>query len=108
MRNWRDVVSGKCTPYASLRKFGGQVDESVTATNRQMLMTLKALVEEFDPEQVEFNGWVITFRDTSKVGTRCSGKSSGENSNSVSKRLFLKRKKEMVESLENEQRAAER
>ena len=73
-----------------------------------MLLTLKALVEEFDLERVEVNGWVITFRDTSKVGARRSGKSSGENSNSVSKILFLNRKKEMVERLENEQREAER
>ena len=73
-----------------------------------MLRTLKALVEEFDPEWVEVNGWVITFRDTSKVGARCSGKSSGENSNSVSRRLFLNRKKEKVDRLANEQREAER
>ena len=73
-----------------------------------MLMTLKALVEEFDPKQVEVNGWVITFRDTSKVGARHSGKSSGENSNFLSKRLFLNRKNEMVERLGNEQREAER
>ena len=83
--NWRDVVSGKWTPYASLRKFGGQVDDSGTTTNRQMLMTLKALVEEFDLERVEVNGWVITFRDTSRIGARHSGKSSGENSNFVSR-----------------------
>ena len=75
---------------------------------RSMLRTLKALVEEFDPERVEVNGWVITFRDTSKVGARYSGKSSGENSNSVSRGLFLNRKKEMAERLENEQREAER
>ena len=73
-----------------------------------MVRTLKTLVEEFDPERVEVNGWVITFRDTSKVGARHIGKSSGENSNSVSRRLFLNRKKEMVERLENEQREAER
>merc|ERR1719424_1733976 len=73
-----------------------------------MIRTLKALVEEFDIERVEVKGWVITFRDTSKVGVRTSRKSSGENTNSVSKRLFLNRKKEMVERLENEQREAER
>jgi hypothetical protein len=101
-------VSGKWTPYASLRKFGRQEDDSATATTRQMLNTLKALVEEFDLERVEVNGWVITFRDTSKVGVRHSGKSSGENSNFVSRRLFLNRQKEMSERLENEQREAER
>ena len=73
-----------------------------------MVRTLRTLVEEFDPEQVEVNGWVITFRDTSKVGTRGSGKSSGENSDSVSRRLFLNRKKEKVDRLANEQREAER
>merc|ERR1719424_2342358 len=73
-----------------------------------MIRTLKALVEEFDIERVEVKGWVITFRDTSKVGVRTSRKSSGENTNSVSKRLFLNRKKEMVERLENEQSEAER
>ena len=93
-------MSGKWTPHASLRKFGGQVNDSATATTRQMLNTLKALVE--------VNGWVITFRDTSKVCARHSGKSSGENSNFVSRKLFLNRQKEMVERLENEQREAER
>ena len=105
-------MSGKWTPHASLRKFGGQVDDwrrvGDGEETRSMIRTLKALVEEFDPERVEVNGWVITFRDTSKVGTRCSGKSSGENSNSVSRRLFLNRKKEMVDRLANEQREAER
>ena len=103
-------MSGKQIPQESLRKFGGQVDDwrRVGEETRLMVWTLKTLVEEFDPEQVEVNGWVITFRDTSKVGARCSGKSSGENSNSVSRRLFLNRKKEMVERLENEQREAER
>ena len=110
--NWRDVLSGKCTPHASLRKFGGQVDDwrrvGDGEETRSMIRTLKALVEEFDIERVEVKGWVITFRDTSKVGARNSRKSSGENTNSVSKRLFLNRKKEMVERLENEQREAER
>ena len=105
-------MSGKQIPQESLRKFGGQVDDwrrvGEGEETRSMLRTLKALVEEFDPERVEVNGWVITFRDTSKVGTRCSGKSSGENSNSVSRRLFLNRKKEMVDRLANEQREAER
>ena len=105
-------MSGKQIPQESLRKFGGQVDDwrrvGEEEETRSMLRTLKALVEEFDPERVEVNGWVITFRDTSKVGTRCSGKSSGENSNSVSRRLFLNRQKEMSERLENEQREAER
>ena len=103
-------MSGKQIPQESLREFGGQVDDwrRVGEETRIMVRTLRTLVEEFDPEQVEFNGWVITFRDTSKVGTRCSGKSSGENSNSVSRRLFLNRKKEMVDRLANEQREAER
>ena len=91
-----------------MRKFGREEDDSATATTRQMLNTLKALVEEFDLERVEVNGWVITFRDTSKVDTRCSGKSSGEISNFASRRLFLNRQKEMSEHLENEQREAER
>ena len=112
MRNWRDIVSGKQIPQESLRKFGGQVDDwrrvGKGEETRSMLRTLKALVEEFDPERVEVNGWVITFRDTSKVGVRHSGKSSGENSNAVSRKLFLNRQKEMVERLENEQREAER
>ena len=43
-----------------------------------MLVTLKAIVEEFDPAQVECNGWVIKFRDLSKDETRRFGKSSGE------------------------------
>ena len=73
-----------------------------------MVRTLKALVEEFDLERVEVNGWVITFRDTSKVGARRSGKSSGENSNFANRRLFLNRQKELSERLENEQREAER
>ena len=110
--NYRDVLSGKFTPHASLRKFGGQVDDwrrvGDGEETRSMIRTLKALVEEFDPERVEVKGWVITFCDTSKVGARNSRKSSGENTNSVSKRLFLNRKKEMVERLENEQREAER
>ena len=110
--SWRDVVNGKRTPHASLRKFGGQVDDwrrvGDGEETRSMLRTLKALVEEIDPERMEVNGWVITFRDTSKVGARYSGKSSGENSTSVSRRLFLNRKKEMVERLEHEQREAER
>jgi len=110
--NWRDVLSGKRTPHASLRKFGGQVDDWRRVGDGEetcpMIRTLKALVEEFDPKQVEVNGWVITFRDTSKVGARHSGKSSGENSNFLSKRLFLNRKNEMVERLGNEQREAER
>ena len=105
-------MSGKQIPQESLREFGGQVDDwrrvGEDEETRSMLRTLKALVEEFDPERVEVNGWVITFRDTSKVGARCSGKSSGENSNSVSRRLFLNRKKEMVDRLANEQREAER
>ena len=103
-------MSGKQIPQESLREFGGQVDDwrRVGEETRSMIRILKALVEEFDPERVEFNGWAITFRDTSKVGTRCSGKSSGENSNSVSRRLFLNRKKEMVDRLANEQREAER
>ena len=103
---------GKQIPQESLRKFGGQGYDwrriCEGEETRSMLRTLKALVEEFDPERVEVNGWLITFRDTSKVGIRYSGKSSGENSNSVSTRLFLNRKKEMVERLENEQREAER
>ena len=103
-------MSGKQIPEESLREFGGQVDDwrRVGEETRLMVRTLRTLVEEFDPEQVEVNGWVITFRDTSKVGTRRSGKSSGENSNSVSRRLFLNRKKEMVDRLANEQREAER
>ena len=105
-------MSGKQIPQESLRKFGGQVDDwrrvGEDEKNRSMLRTLKALVEEFDPERVEVNGWVITFRDTSKVGARHSGKSSGENSNFASRRLFLNRQKEMSEHLENEQREAER
>ena len=103
-------MSGKQIPQESLREFGGQVDDwrRVGEETRLMVRTLRTLVEEFDPEQVEVNGWVITFRDTSKVGTRRSGKSSGENSNSVSRRLFLNRKKEMVDRLANEQREAER
>ena len=60
--SWRDVVNGKRTPHASLGKFDDQVDDSATATTRQMLNTLKALAEEFDLERVEFDGWVITFR----------------------------------------------
>jgi len=110
--NWRDVLSGKRTPHASLRKFGGQVDDwrrvGEGEETRLMLRTLKALVEEFDPERVEINGIVITFRDTSKVGARHSGKFSGQNSNFVSRRLFLNRQNEMVERLGNEQREAER
>ena len=77
MRNWRDVARGKQIPQESLRKFGGQVDDwrrvGEEEETRSMLRTLKALVEEFDPERVEVDGWVITFRDTSKVDTRCSG-----------------------------------
>merc|ERR1719491_38358 len=69
-----------------------------------MIRTLKALVEEFDPERVEVNEWVITFRDTSKVGARHSGQSSGENSNFSSRRLFLNRQNEMVGRLGNEHR----
>ena len=107
--NWRDVLSGKFTPHASLRKFGGQVDDwrrvGDGEETRSMIRTLKALVEEFDPERVEVKGWVITFRDTSKVGARHSGKSSGENSNFVSRRLFLNRQKEMFERLEKNERA---
>ena len=105
-------MSGKQIPQESLREFGGQVDDwrrvGKGEETRSVLRTLKALVEEFDPERVEVNGWVITFRDTSKVGARYSGKSSGENSYSVSRRLFLNQKKKMVERLENEQREAER
>ena len=102
-------MSGKQIPQESLREFGGQVDDwRRVGEETRMVRTLRTLVEEFDPEQVEVNGWVITFRDTSKVGTRRSGKSSGENSNSVSRRLFLNRKKEMVDRLANEQREAER
>jgi len=110
MRSWRDVVSGKQIPQESLREFGGQVDDwrRVGEETRSMIRILKALVEEFDPERVEFNGWAITFRDTSKGGARHPGKSGGENSNSVSRRLFLNRKKEMVDRLANEQREAER
>ena len=78
MRSWRDVVSGKQMPQESLREFGGQVHDwrrvSDGEETRSMLRTLKALVEEFDLERVEVNGWVITFRDTSKVGARHSGK----------------------------------
>ena len=110
--NWKEVLSGKWTPHASLRKFGGQVDDwrrvGDGEETRSMIRTLKALVEEFDPERVEVKGWVITFRDTSKGGARHPGKSGGENSNSVSRRLFLNRKKEMVDRLANEQREAER
>ena len=91
--NWRDVVSGKRTPQESWRKFGGQVDDWRRVGEGEetcsMLRTLKALVEEFDPGRVEVNGWVITFRDTSKVGARHSCKSSGESSNSLSRRRFL-------------------
>ena len=105
-------MSGKQIPQESLRKFGGQVDDwrrvGEDEKNRSMLRTLKALVEEFDLGRVEVNGYVITFRDMSKVGARCSGKSSGENSNFASRRLFLNRQKEMSEHLENEQREAER
>ena len=88
-------MSGKQALQASLRKFGGQVDDwrrvGEEEETRSMLRTLKALVEEFDPERVEVNGWVITFRDTSKVGAQHSGKFSGEISNSVSRRLFIVR-----------------
>ena len=103
-------MSGKRTPQESWRKFGGQVDDwrRFGEETRLMVRTLRTLVEEFDPEQVEVNGWVITFRDTSNVGTRGSGKSSGENSDSVSRRLFLNRKKEKVDRLANEQSEAER
>ena len=105
-------MSGKQIPQESLREFGGQVDDwrrvGEEEETRSMIRTLKALVEEFDPERVEVKGWVITFRDTSKGGARHPGKSGGENSNSVSRRLFLNRKKEMVDRLANEQREAER
>ena len=106
--NWRDVVSWKWTPHASLRKFGSQVDDSATATTRQMLNTLKALAEEFDLERVEFDGWVITFRDTSKDGARNSCKSSGENPNFTRRTLFQKRQKQRSVRLGIEQREAER
>ena len=112
MRNWRDVARGKQIPQESLGKFGGQIDDwrrvSDGEETRSMLRTLKALDEEFDLERVEVNGWVITFRGTSKVGARRSGKSSGEKLNFASRRLFLNRQKEMSEHLENEQREAER
>ena len=112
MRNWRDVARGKQIPQESLGKIGGQIDDwrrvSDCEETRSMLRTLKALDEGFDLERVEVNGWVITFRDTSKVGARRSGKSSGEKLNFASRRLFLNRQKEMSEHLENEQREAER
>ena len=111
MRNWRDVARGKQIPQESLGKIGGQIDDwrrvSDCEETRSMLRTLKARDEEFDLERVEVNGWVITFRDTSKVGARRSGKSSGD-SNLASRRLFLNRQREMSEHLENEQREAER
>ena len=107
--NWSDVLSGKRTPHASLRKFGGQVDDWRRVGDGEetcpMIRTLKALVEEFDPKQVEVNGWVITFRDTSKVGARHSGKSSGENPNFATRRLS---QKERSVRLGIEQREAER
>ena len=31
-----------------------------------MLVTLKVIVEKFDPAKAEFNGWVLAFRDPSK------------------------------------------
>ena len=46
-----------------------------------MLSTLEAIVEKFDPEQVEYNGWVIQFRGTSKDEARHFRKRSGEDSN---------------------------
>ena len=107
--NWRDVVNGKRTPHASLGKFDGQVDDSATAatTRQSMLNTLKALVEEFDLERVEVDGWVITFRDMSKDGARDSCKTSGENPNFASRRLSQKRqKKKKYVRLEIEQREA--
>ena len=70
----------------SLRKFGRQSVEKVDwrmlgDDTFRMLSTLEAIVEKVAPEKVEYNGWVIYFRETLKDEARSFGKSSGEDLN---------------------------
>ena len=87
MRNRKEFKDMNWRGRPSLENFGKQSVEKVdwrrlSEETCKMLSTLEAIVEKVAPEKVEYNGWVIYFRETTmKDEARSFGKSSGEDLN---------------------------